>query len=296
VLTDVGDSPSVVYLNGGFRPAAQACIPVTDRGFLFGDGVYEVIPVYGGRLFRLDPHLDRLDRSLAAIRLPNPLERGQWRAMLEELVTRNGAGDLSVYLQVTRGAPATRDHAFPADVPATVLAMASPLKPLAASVLDTGIEAVTLDDIRWQACHIKAITLLANVLLRQQAIDQGGQEAILIRDGNAVEGAASNLFVVKGRALQTPPTGPWLLGGITRELILELAPRAGVTPAEVPIPAGELAAADEIWLTSSTREILPVTRLDGEPVGDGLPGAVWQRMFALYQESKRSGGRMAAGA
>lgn len=285
---------ATVYLNGRFLPADQACVSVMDRGFLFGDGVYEVIPVYAGRLFRLDSHLDRLDRSLEGIRLRNPLNRDGWHQLLKELVARNGGGDLSVYLQVTRGAAAQRDHGFPEGVPATVLAMASGLKPVASTVLEQGIGAITLDDIRWQACHIKAITLLANVLLRQQAIDRGAQEAILIREGLAVEGAASNLFVVRDGTLLTPPTGPWLLGGITRDLILELARANGIDAVETGIRCEELASVEEIWLTSSTKEILPATRLDGHPVGSGVPGPMWRRMRELYQQSKLSGGEGAS--
>jgi D-alanine transaminase len=286
----VSASADTVYLNGDFLPADQACVPVMDRGFLFGDGVYEVIPAYGGRLFRLDQHLDRLDRSLNGIRLPNPLNRGTWHGMLSELVGRNGGGDLSAYLQVTRGAATMRDHGFPQGIPATVLAMASPLRAMPEDVLAHGVEAVTLDDIRWQACHIKATTLLANVLLRQQAIDRGAQEAILIRDGQAVEGAASNLFAVRDATLRTPPTGPWLLGGITRELILELAAGNGIDALESPIRYEELFGAQEIWLTSSTKEILPVTSLDGRPVGTGAPGPLWRRMYELFQRCKASGG------
>jgi D-alanine transaminase len=288
----VSAAADTVYLNGAFLPADQACVPVMDRGFLFGDGVYEVIPAYGGRLFRLDQHLDRLDRSLKGIRLPNPLNRDAWHSMLSELVARNGGGDLGVYLQVTRGAATARDHGFPQGVHATVLAMASTLGPVPETVLTQGVEAITLDDIRWQACHIKAITLLANVLLRQQAIDRGAQEAILIRDGQAVEGAASNLFAVRDGTLHTPPIGPWLLGGITRELVLELAAENGVDAVESPITYEELSRADEIWLTSSTREIIPVTRLDGRPVGAGTPGPLWRQIYELYQRCKSSGGQI----
>jgi D-alanine transaminase len=276
----------IVHLNGRFLPLAEATVSVLDRGFLFGDGVYEVIPVYGGRLFRLDEHLARLDNSLAGIRLANPLDRAAWRVLLERLVADNGGGDLSVYFQVTRGAAPRRDHAFPAGVAATVFAMANPLAPPDAALLEAGVRAITLDDIRWRYCDIKAITLLPNVLLRQQAVDAGAAEAILIRDGCAVEGAASNLFVVADGVLITPPKGPRLLPGITRDLILELAGAAGVAAREADIPAAQLHSASEVWLTSSTREILPVTRLDAHTVGDGAPGAVWRRMNTLYQAYK----------
>ncbi len=277
---------ATVYLNGSFLPADEARVSVLDRGFLFGDGVYEVVPAYGGHLLRLPHHLQRLAQSLAGIRLPNPLDDEAWRAMLEELVARNGGGDQSVYLQVTRGVADRRDHAFPSDVVPTLFAMSTPMAPPAAEQYESGFKAVTLEDIRWQHCNIKAITLLPNVLLRQEAIDRGAAEAILVRDGLATEGAASNLFVVEGDTLITPPTGPQLLPGITRDLVLELA-RANAIPArEEEIPEGRLRGADEVWLTSSTREIVPVTSLDDSPVGLGRPGPVWRRMRELYQTYK----------
>lgn len=281
-----------VYLNGEYLPLDQARVPVLDRGFLFGDGVYEVIPVYGGRLFRLEQHLERLDRSLAGIRLANPLPASRWREVLDEIVTRNGGGDQSVYLQITRGVASRRDHAFPADPRPTVLVMSGPMQPAPPEIAQDGVSAVTLDDIRWKYCHIKAITLLANVLLRQRALDAGAVEAILIRDGFATEGAASNIFVVQDGGIVTPPKGPFLLPGVTRDLVLDLAAEHGVPFREAPVPETSLPEAQEIWLTSSTREIIPVTRLNGRPVGDGRPGPVWRRMreiYAGYKEKVRAG-------
>lgn len=277
---------ATVYLNGQFMPAEQATVSVLDRGFIFGDGVYEVIPVYGGHLFRFDQHLERLQNSLDAIRLPNPLRAEQWQDMLSQLVQRNGDGDQSLYLQITRGV-AKRDHAIPAQVTPTVFAMSNPLITPPAEQLAQGVAAITMDDIRWQNCHIKAISLLANILLRQQAVDAGTAEAILIREGQATEGAASNLFIVKHNTLITPPKGPLLLPGITRDLILELARANAIEAREATVSRADLAAADEIWLSSSTKEILPVTRLDEQPVGDGLPGPLWQRMLALFQDYKQ---------
>lgn len=277
---------ATVYLNGQFMPAEQATVSVLDRGFIFGDGVYEVIPVYGGHLFRFDQHLERLQNSLDAIRLPNPLRAEQWQDMLSQLVQRNGDGDQSLYLQITRGV-AKRDHAIPAQVTPTVFAMSNPLITPPAEQLAQGVAAITMDDIRWQNCHIKAISLLANILLRQQAVDAGTAEAILIREGQATEGAASNLFIVKHNTLITPPKGPLLLPGITRDLILELARANAIEAREATVSRADLAAADEIWLSSSTKEILPVTRLDDQPVGDGLPGPLWQRMLALFQDYKQ---------
>jgi D-alanine transaminase len=274
-----------VYLNGEFLPQDRAFVSVFDRGFLFGDGVYEVIPAYGGHPFRLEQHLDRLDASLRAIRLHDPLPRERWGQMVEELVRRNGGGDQSIYLQVTRG-PGPRDHAFPAHPVPTVFAMSNPLDPVPRQMLEQGVGAVTREDIRWTHCHVKAIALLPNVLLRQQAIDEGAYEAILIREGQVTEGAASTVFVVRAGFLYTPPQGAFLLPGITRDLVLELAAADGIPCREVRMPAADLQNADEIWLTSSTKEILPVTRLDGHPVGAGSPGPLWSRMHGLYQAHK----------
>jgi D-alanine transaminase len=276
----------IVYLNGDYLPESEARVSVLDRGFLFGDGVYEVVPVYGGRLFRLEQHLDRLDRSLAAVRIVPPLDRAGWIRMLKELLARNPGGDRSVYLQVTRGA-ARRDHAFPEDASPTVFAMVNPLQPSDPAVLETGVAAVTMPDTRWARCDIKAITLLANILARQQAVEAGATEAILVRAGQAIEGAASNLFVVGDGVIVTPPKDCSLLPGITRDLVVELAQAHGIPLMETPITEAGLRAAEEIWLTSSTREILPVTRLDDRPVGSGRPGPVWARMTALYQAYKQ---------
>ncbi len=282
--------PPIVYLNGKFLPLDQAFVPVLDRGFIFGDGVYEVIPAYGGRLFRFQHHLDRLEHSLAGIRLANPLTHDEWARLLTELIEHNANADIPdqyIYFQVTRGV-AKRDHAFPKGVPATVFAMSNPLPAPATNLADAGVAAITLDDIRWQWCQIKAIALLPNILLRQQALDNGAAEAILIRNGEATEGAASNLFIVKDNTIITPPTGPKLLPGITRDLILELAAANGIACKEDLIMNPDLRDADEVWLTSSTKEILPVTKLDGVDVGAGKPGPMWARMTALYQDYKRS--------
>ena len=277
---------SIVYLNGEFMPATHARISPLDRGFVFADGIYEVIPVYHGHLFRLDDHLQRLDHSLEGIRLKQPLNHAQWEKILVELIVKNGGGDLSVYLQVTRGA-APRDHAFPANASPTIFAMATPLKPLPQEILDKGVAAITLEDIRWKYCHIKSIALLPNILLRQQALDEGAAEAILVRDGKITEGAASNVFIVSRNRLITPPKGPFLLPGITRDLVLELAQHHGIPAQEADISLKDLQDADEIWITSSTREIVPVTKLDGKPVRSGNPGPVWSRVTQLYQQYKR---------
>ncbi|BAZ95215.1 D-amino-acid transaminase [Thiohalobacter thiocyanaticus] len=277
-----------VFLNGEFLPHDQARVSVMDRGFLFGDGVYEVIPAYGGHLFRLQPHLQRLDNSLQAVRIPNPYTEPQWQGILEELVGENAGTDQSVYLQVTRGVMERRDHAFPADLKPTVFAMSNPIPEPDPALAEHGITAISLDDIRWQSCHIKAITLLPNVLLRQQAVEAGAAEAILLRDGEATEGAASNLFIVRDGLLITPPKGPLLLPGITRDLVIELAARHGIPYREGAISEAELRGADEVWLTSSTKEIMPVTTLDGVPVGDGRPGPLYRQMHGIYREYKQA--------
>jgi len=277
---------ATAYLNGSFLPLEDARVPVMDRGFLFGDGVYEVIPVYGGRLFRLAQHLQRLQDSLDGVRIGNPLTAPEWRALLEELVSRNAGSDQAVYLQVTRGVAAKRDHAFPAGVRPTVFAMSNPLPQARDITGEQGIHAITLSDIRWQHCNIKAITLLPNVMLRQQAVEADSAEAILIRDGYATEGAASNIFIVRNGVLVTPPKGPTLLPGITRDLVIELAAGNALPFREAAISATELHDAGEIWLTSSTREISPVIRLDDAAVGNGRPGPLWKRMITLFQAYK----------
>lgn len=276
----------IVYLNGDYMPIDQAKVSVLDRGFLFGDGVYEVIPAYGGHLLRLDEHLRRLQNSLNGIRLSNPLSEEQWQEVLHVLLDENPGEDQSVYLQVSRGVAPTRDHSFPAQTVATVFIMVNPLKAVAKDLLKQGVFAITLDDIRWRACNIKATALLANTLLRQQATEAGAAEAILIRDGFATEGAASNVFIVHNNILVTPPTGPLLLPGITRDLVLELARQQAIACEERAISEAELRMAQEIWLTSSTREILPVVNLDGKPVANGKSGPIWDTMIDVYQAYK----------
>ncbi len=282
----------MIYLNGSFLPLEQARIPVLDRGFIFGDGIYEVIPVYSRQPFRLAEHLSRLERSLAGIRLPNPHSAAEWAVKITELIAHNPWEDQSVYLHITRGV-AKRDHAFPQNTPPTVMMISSPLAAPAPEHLARGVSAVTAVDNRWLRCDIKAISLLPNVLLRQQAVDAGAVEAILLRDGMLTEGAASNVFVVRNGILLAPPKSHLMLPGITYDVVLELA---ATIPHEVrPLTETELRGAHEIWLTSSTREITPVTRLDGQPVGAGEPGPLFRRMHGLYQEFKAAVMRGGAG-
>ena len=279
---------SIAYFNGDYLPLEQVRISPLDRGFLFGDSVYEVIPSYAGEFFLLPDHLERLARSLAAIRIPNPFDREGWSAVLAELLARNAdpaTPDLGVYLQVTRGV-APRDHAFPPDARPTVLAMVSPIRPLPETIRAEGVAAVTAEDRRWGHCDIKATTLLANVLNRQDATEQGAAEAILLRDGQLTEGAASNVFVILDGQVLTPPLDTSVLPGVTRLRVLDLARELGYPVEERAVSADELARAGEIWLTSSTREILPVTRLDDCAVGTGQPGPVWRAVHAAYQAAK----------
>ncbi len=279
----------MIYLNGQYMPIEEAKIPVLDRGFIFGDGVYEVIPVYSRLAFRLDEHLKRLQHSLDGIRLANPHSVDEWTAIICGVIAKNEGEDQSLYLHITRGA-AKRDHAFPnPPVPPTVFVMSNPLSPPPASLLTTGISAITAEDNRWLRCDIKAISLLPNVLLRQMAIDAGCAETLLIRDhAFLTEGAASNIFVVKQGVLLAPPKDHLMLPGITYDVMLEIA-RANDIPFEVrKISVAEVFDADELLLTSSTREVLAITKLDGKPVGTASPGTMFQRMHALYQEFKHN--------
>ena len=278
---------STVYLNGEFLPLDEACVPVLDRGFIFGDGVYEVIPVYAGKAFRLQHHLQRLKNSMQAVRITNPHTDEEWNAIINEVVTRNNDGDQSIYLQITRGV-AHRDHRFPGDATPTVFVMSNLFDPVPKQQLENGVNAITLDDIRWQYCSIKSIALLPNILLRQQAVEQGAAEAILLRNGEVTEGAASNVFIVKDGIIITPPKTDCLLPGITRDLLVEQANEHGLAVKETNIKQTDLETADEIWLTSSTKEILPVTQLNGQTVGSGKPGKVWHQMYALYQAYKQT--------
>lgn len=277
-----------VYLNGEWVARDAARVSVFDRGFVFGDGVYEVIPSYGGRLFRLPQHLVRLQNSLDAVRIANPLDNAGWAKICGELIAQNGTRDQYIYLQVTRGV-APRDHAFPVGVTPSVFAYAQPIQYPSAAQLRDGVSAITVPDLRWARCDIKAIALLANVLARQQAIEQGAAEAIMVRGDTVTEGAASNIFVVHNGVLLTPPKGPAILPGVTRDLILELAQAQAVRYREEnAIATAMLLAADEVWMTSSTKEILPITRIDNRPIGTGRPGALHATLHAAYQRYKEA--------
>ena len=278
-----------VYLNGRFLPLADAAISPLDRGFLYGDGVYELIPVYSRRPFRLDEHLTRLQATLAGIKLANPLDLAGWQAVVERLVAAAPWDDQSIYLQVTRGTDDKRDHAFPPPtVPSTVFAFASPLLTTPAEVRATGVAAITVIDQRWARCDLKVISLLANILARQQAVDANCAEALLIRDSYLTEGAASNIFIVKDGVLLAPPKTQRMLPGITYDVVIELAKAGGQRLEIREISENELHGADEVWMTSSTKEILAITTLDGQPVGSGQPGPLGERMWQWYQDFKNT--------
>lgn len=276
---------SIACLNGRFMPVDQCRISALDRGFIFGDAIYEVIPCYDGIGFAVPEHLQRMDDNLSRVNIPNPHKPEQWQTLVEDLIRKSGGGNRSIYIQVTRGV-AARDHVGEQDMKPTVFAMATPLKPLEESLIRQGVAAVTLEDWRWARCDIKTTSLLANVLLRQQADRLGAQEAILIKDGFLTEGAASNVFVLFDGRLATPAVSRLILPGITRGIIIRLAKEHGPSVEEKPIPKARLYEAEEIWLSSSSREILPVTRLEGKKVGAGAPGPVWkkfkQRLSRLY--------------
>ncbi len=277
----------MVYLNGDFMPLEQARIPVLDRGFMFGDGVYEVIPAYSRRPFRLSEHLDRLRASLNATGIANPHADAHWSALFQRVIDENAWEDQSLYLQVTRGV-APRDHRFPANTAPTVFIMSSELNGPPAAVRERGAAAITQADFRWMRCDIKSVSLLGNCLLRQAAADADCMETILHRDGFLTEASASNVFVVSDGVVASPPKSNLMLPGITYDVVLEILQANGIRHQVRAVAEAELRTADEIWLTSSTKEVLAVTLLDGRPVGAGRPGPVYARVYALYQAFKEN--------
>ncbi|MCB1963269.1 MAG: D-amino acid aminotransferase [Rhodocyclaceae bacterium] len=279
---------SVCYLNGQWQDLADARVSPMDRGFLFGDGVYEVIPAYSGRLFRLDEHLRRLERTLTAIGMDNPHARSAWRDIVRELVERNPWPDQSVYLQVTRGVGAVRNHVYPAGVAPTVFLMSEPLVAPDAATRAAGVAAVSAADFRWLRCDLKSVSLLANCMLKQVAAEKGCVETVLFRDGFLTEGAASSIFVVLDGVLLVPPKSHLMLPGITYDVVLELARDQGMPHQVREVLEEEVRSADELWMTSSTKEVLPITRLDDRPVGKGKPGPMAEQMYGWYQDFKEA--------
>ena len=280
---------NLCYLNGDFLPLSEARIPVLDRGFIFGDGIYEVVPVYSRRLFRFDEHLARLNRSLVKMRLPQPATHDEWLARCRKLVAQRPEEDQVVYIQVTRGV-APRDHVMPAHPVPTVFMMSSPLKPATAEQRHHGVSCITARDFRWERGDIKSTSLLGNVLARQMSADHGAVETIMFRDGLLTEAAASNVWIAHEGALLGPPKSEHLLEGIRVELLRELCEDVGIAYNLRPISEADVRAADEVMLSSATKEILAVTRIDGEPVGHGAlrgkPGPVYARLFEAYQRAK----------
>lgn len=275
----------IAHFNGKLLPLDQIHISPLDRGFIFGDGAYEVVPVYGGKLLRGREHFERLGRSLAELRIPNPHTVDGWIGEVERLLAHH-PGNQSVYIHVTRGVPPKRDHVMPAGLAPTVFMMANPLSTPSREAVEKGVACVSAKDFRWEKCHIKSVSLLGNVLARQISADAGAIETILFRDGCLTEAAASNVFVVIGGVVLAAPQDNHILLGITYELLQQLA-RDGHLRFEVrPISEAEVRGADEIWLTSSSKEVLAVTTLDGKPVGTGVPGPLFKRMHALFQEYK----------
>jgi len=276
-----------VYLNGRFVPIDEARIPVLDRGFIFGDGVYEMIPAYSGHPFRMPQHLARLQASLDAIKLANPMSSAQWGRLVRRLIELNEGRDQAVYLQVTRGV-APRDHAFPADPTPTVFMMSNPLGAMPKALVSGGCACVSAVDNRWLRCDIKSTSLLGNVLMRQRAAAAGCLETIMFRDGYLSEASSSNVLVVFGRTVAAPPNNHLVLPGTTNDVVIELLRKARIAVELREIHEDEVRSADEIWLTSATKEVLAVTRLDGRPVGKGKPGPLFRRVHKLYQDYKRT--------
>jgi D-alanine transaminase len=275
------------YLNGEYLPLKEARVSPLDRGFLYADGVYEVMPVYGARPFRFGAHAERLTRSLGALRMEDPHTRPEWRAILGALIERNGGGDQYVYWQVTRGAQSGRNHAPLPDIPRTVFAFCAPLPPITPETRERGVACITAADIRWARCDVKSVALLANVLLRQESVDAGAAETILLCDGELTEASASAVHVVVGREVLTPPNSRRILPGTTRSVVEEMATRTALPWRSAPVTEAQLRAADEVWISAATREVQAVTRLDGRPVGRGLPGPHWRAVFEELQRYKR---------
>jgi D-alanine transaminase len=273
----------ICYLDGEYLPLADAQVSPLDRAFLFGDAVYEVVPVYGARPFRLRQHLERLDRSLAGIRMQAPLPHAEWAEICAQLVSRNRAGEAYLYMQVTRGVEYGRNHAWPDGMKPTLFAYCSALDPLPAALLEKGVSAITAPEIRWERRDIKSTALLANILLKKLAADAGAFETMMIEDGALTEGSSTTVHVVKDGVIHTPPNSHQILPGTTRDVVTELAARLSVRCESARVPESQLRAADEIWLAFSTRGVLPVTSLDGAPVGNGKPGPLFKRIHEAFE-------------
>lgn len=273
------------FLNGEYLPLEECRVSVMDRGFIFGDGIYELLPVYKSKPFYLAQHLARLQRSMAEIRIDCPFGELEWKTLINKLIEQSEHDDLAIYIQVTRGI-APRDHVFPKASQATVFAMANPLPVNSIEHLQQGVELITSEDIRWQRCDIKVISLLANILAKQEAAQVSAVEAIMVRDGYALEGAASNLFVVRDGTVYTHPKDNLILPGVTRDFVLELLDELKIECKQQRIPKDWLYSSDELWITSSTKEVLAATKIDQKMVANGKPGRLWRKTYDLYQQRK----------
>lgn len=273
----------IAYLNGKYLPISEASISPLDRGFLFGDGVYEVVPIYRDQPLLLDAHLTRLEYSLRELSIHNPHSISEWKSVISTLAERNGGGDLTIYLQISRGADSGRDQVFPESLRSTVFAMAAQLQSIDYSA---GVSAITLPDNRWARCDIKSTSLLANVLARETAAKQGAIDAILIRDGKVTEAAVSSVLLVENGDLVRRFNSQAILPGTTTDFVVELAGKAGYVCREEEVTEQQLRQADEIWLTGATKGIAPVVQLDGKTIGSGQPGPVWKKVVELFEARK----------
>ena len=274
-----------VYLNGEFMPIEEAKVPVLDRGFIFGDGIYELVPVYSRAPFRLEGHLVRMERSLSEVKIRNPHTRAEWTKIIEQVIAAHPFDDQGVYWQVTRGV-AKRDHAFPKDIQPTVFMMSNPLVNPSKAVVENGAKAVSAQDFRWHRCDLKTISLIGNCMLRQISAEEGAIETILFRDGKLTEASASNVCIVKDGVISTPPKDNLILPGITLDVVFDIVER-GKLPLQVrEVTEAEVRGADEVWVSSSSKEIVAVVDLDGKPVGNGQPGPVFRKAWQLYQDFK----------
>ncbi|MCO4759522.1 MAG: D-amino acid aminotransferase [Oceanospirillaceae bacterium] len=281
---------SIVFLNGSYMPMDEAKISPMDRGFLFGDGIYEVIPSYDGKLVGFAPHIERMDQGMDLIGIKFGYSQDEWRAVCENLIEKNGGGNLGIYLHVSRGTDSKRFHAYPEGVEATVFAFVFeiPAAPVADKAVAKAYKVSSTEDLRWKRCNIKSTALLGNVMHFQQGYESGNNEIILYNaDGEMTEGSACNAYIVKDGVVITPPLDHQILPGITRLMLLDILAKDGSIKVEERIVTmDEVRNADEIWLTSSSKEIAPVVELDGQPVGDGQIGATWEKAQALYSAGK----------
>lgn len=284
----------ICYLDGAYQPLEHARVSPLDRAFLFGDAVYEVVPVYSGRPFRLRQHLDRLNRSLGGIRMPPAMPHGDWAHVCQELISRNCALDGHLYMQVSRGAEFGRNHAWPEGMKPTVFAYCTELAPLSPALIEKGVAAITAADTRWARRDIKSTALLANILLKKLAADAGAFETIMLENGELTEGSSTTVHVVTDGIISTPPNSHHILPGTTRDVVNELADLLSIRNASAAIAESKLRGADEIWLAFSTRGVLPVTTLDGAPVGSGVPGPLFKRMHLAFLNYIRALGKTPA--